>query len=160
MDARLTAHTSDQRMEVRVNVAKQTVDILSNGEIVKSWPVSTSKFGLGFEPGSFKTPTGKFRIADKIGEGADPWTVFKNRLPTGKIASPDSEDDGVLTRILWLDGLDPDNPNTKERFIYFHGTNQEDQIGMPASHGCIRLRNNDVVEFFSMVPTGTPVFIA
>ena len=150
----------DQRLKIRVHVAKQTVDLLSNDEIVKSWPISTSQFGLGFEPGSFKTPTGRFRIADKIGDGAPPWMVFKNRLPTGTIASPASEEDGVLTRILWLEGLDPANANTKDRFIYFHGTNQEDRIGMPASHGCIRLRNTDVVELFSMVPLGTPVFIA
>ena len=149
METEPTPHPPiDQRLKIRVHVAKQTVDLLSNDEIVKSWPISTSQFGLGFEPGSFKTPPGRFRM------------VFKNRLPTGTIASPASEEDGVLTRILWLEGLDPANANTKDRFIYFHGTNQEDRIGMPASHGCIRLRNTDVVELFSMVPLGTPVFIA
>ena len=150
----------DPNLEIRVHVAKQTVDLLSNGEIVKSWPISTSQFGLGSEPGSFKTPTGRFRIAEKIGDGALPWSVFKSRVATGEIASPDSEEDGVLTRILWLEGLDPENANTKSRFIYIHGTNQEDRIGTPASHGCIRFRNNDVVEFFSMVPVGTRVIIA
>ena len=156
-----TTHASvDQNLELRVHVAAQSVDLLLNGEIVKSWPISTSKFGLGFEPGSFKTPTGRFRIAEKIGEGSAPWTIFKSRVPTGEIASPGSEEDGVLTRILWLEGLDPENSNTKDRFIYIHGTNQEDRIGNPASHGCIRLRNNDVIDFFSIVPVGTLVNIA
>jgi len=147
-------------VEIRVDVAKQTIHLLSKGEIVKSWPVSTSQFGLGFEPGSFKTPTGRFRIAEKIGDGALPWAAFKNRLPTGKMGSPDSGEDGVLTRILWIEGLDPENANTKDRFIYIHGTNQEDRIGSPASHGCIRLRNSDVMELFSLVPAGTPLSIA
>ena len=150
----------DPNLEIRVHVAKQKADLLSNGEIVKSWPISTSQFGLGFEPGSFKTPTGRFRIAEKIGDGAIPWSVFKSRVATGEIASANSEEDGVLTRILWLEGLDPENSNTKNRFIYIHGTNQEDRIGTPASHGCIRLRNSDIVEFFSMVPVGARVIIA
>ena len=155
-----TQPPSAQNLEVRVHVAKQTADLLSNGEIVKSWPISTSKFGLGFEPGSFKTPTGRFRVAEKFGEGAPLWAVFKNRVHTGAIASPGTEEDGVLSRILWLEGLDPANANTKDRFIYFHGTNQEDRIGTPASHGCIRLSNSDIVEFFSRVPLGTLTTIA
>lgn len=145
--------------EIHVDVARQTLDLLSNGEIVKSWAASTSKFGLGFEPGSFKTPTGRFRVAEKIGSGSPLWAVFKSRKPTGEIASPGGEDDGVLTRILWLEGSEPENANTKERFIYIHGTNREDLIGSPASHGCIRLRNSDVAELFSLVPQGSPVYI-
>ena len=145
---------------LRVDVAQQTLHLLSNGGLVKSWPVSTSKYGLGTEPGSFRTPLGRFRICGKIGEGAPPWSVFKSRLPTGEIADPGGELDGVLTRILWLEGLDESNRNTRERYIYIHGTNQEDRIGQPASHGCIRLRNRDVLELFSMVPEGTEVEIA
>ncbi len=144
---------------LRVDVAQQTLHLLSNGVLVKSWPVSTSKFGLGSEPGSFRTPLGKFRIYGKIGEGAPPWSVFKSRLPTGEIAIPGGEEDGVLTRILWLDGLEDSNRNTRERYIYIHGTNQEELIGQPASHGCIRLRNRDVMELFSMVPEGAGVEI-
>jgi lipoprotein-anchoring transpeptidase ErfK/SrfK len=81
-------------------------------------------------------------------------------VATGDIASSGGSEDGVLTRILWLDGMELHNANTKDRFIYIHGTNQEDQIGSPASHGCIRLRNNDVIELFSLVPQGSPVTIA
>jgi len=146
--------------ELRVDVATQTVQLLRDGEVVKSWPVSTSRFGLGFEPGSFKTPTGRFSVAEKIGAGAPLWAEFKSRQPTGRLGEPGGESDGVLTRILWLAGLDPENANTRERYIYFHGTNREDLIGTPASHGCVRLRNEDMAELFDLVPEGTPVVIA
>ncbi len=147
-------------IEIHVEVAEQTLHLLSNGKIVKSWPVSTSAFGLGFEPGSFRTPTGRFRVAEKIGHDAPDWAVFKARVPTGEIACPGGESDEVLTRILRLEGLDSENGNTWDRYIYIHGTNQEDRIGFPASHGCIRLRNADVKELFSMIPAGTSLTIA
>ena len=146
--------------ELRVDVATQTVQLLRDGETVKSWPVSTSRFGLGFEPGSFKTPTGRFSVAEKSGAGAPLGAECKSRQPTGRLAEPGGESDGVLTRILWLSGLDPENANTRERYIYFHGTNREDLIGTPASHGCVRLRNEDMAELFDLVPEGTPVVIA
>lgn len=145
---------------LRVEVARQALYLLSNGAVVKSWPVSTSKFGLGSEPGSFKTPLGRFRICEKIGHEAPAWSVFKSRMSTGEIAAPGGDEDGVLSRILWLDGLEESNRNTLGRYIYIHGTNQEHLIGQPASHGCIRLCNGDVMELFSMVPVGTEVEIA
>ena len=145
---------------MRVDVATQTASLVQNGETLKIWPVSTSRFGLGFEPGSFKTPTGRFAVTEKIGAGAPLWAEFKSRQPTGRLAEPGGESDGVLTRILWLEGLDPENANTRERYIYFHGTNREDLVGTPASHGCVRLRNEDMVELFDLVPEGTPVVIA
>lgn len=146
--------------QIRVDTAGQTLHLLSNGAPVKSWPVSTSKFGIGFGAGSFKTPAGRFRIVEKIGGAAAPWAEFQSRLPTGRIAKPGGDQDAILSRILWLDGLDDSNANTKARMIYIHGTNQEDLIGQPASHGCIRLRNADVCELFALVPAGTPVLIA
>jgi len=145
---------------LRVDVARQTLHFLLNGVAVKSWPVSTSKFGLGAEPGSMKTPLGKFRICEKFGGDAPAWAVFKSRQPTGEIAAPGGEEDGVLSRILWLEGLEEANRNTKDRYIYIHGTNQEHLVGEPASHGCIRLRNEDVIELFALVPPGTGVEIA
>ena len=155
-----TEHPSNPGYSLRVDVARQALHLLLNGVVVKSWPVSTSKFGLGTEPGSFKTPLGRFRICEKAGEEAPPWSVFKSRLLTGEIATPGGDQDGVLTRILWLEGLDEANRNTRDRFIYIHGTNQEHLIGQPASHGCIRLGNREVMELFSMVPVGTEVEIA
>lgn len=99
-------------------------------------------------------------MAEKIGAGAPLWAEFKSRQPTGRISEPGGETDGVLTRILWLQGLDPENANTRDRYIYFHGTNREDLIGTPASHGCVRLRNGDMAELFDLVAEGTTVVIA
>jgi lipoprotein-anchoring transpeptidase ErfK/SrfK len=147
------------QLSISISVPAQRLDLLENGIVVASWPVSTSRFGLGTEPGSYRTPTGRFVIADAIGADAEPWTVFKSRVPTGEIASPGGEEDGVLTRILWLDGRDADNTNTRDRYIYIHGTNQESLIGTPASHGCVRMRNSDIVDLFAQVGPGTAVDI-
>ncbi len=106
-----------------------------------------------------KTPTGRFRVAEKIGEGMPVGTVFKSRRPIKATKKLLREEDLVMTRILWLDGLEPGNANTHSRYIYIHGTNHEECIGEPASHGCIRMRNADLVELFEQVTTGTPVVI-
>ena len=133
----------------------QKLSLLSDkGETIASYPISTSKFGLGVEEGSFRTPTGRFQISDKIGEGEPAWMSFKGRVPTGMIASSGGEEDLILSRILWLHGIDPDNANTRDRYIYIHGTNQEEQIGKQASHGCIRLLNLDMIELFNRVKIG------
>jgi len=142
-----------------VDVPRQEAGLLKGGVVTASWKVSTSRFGLGTEEGSFRTPIGRFRICEKIGDGVPLWSIFKSRIPTGAIALPGGEEDLVLTRILWLEGLDPDNANTRGRYIYFHGTNREDLIGTPASHGCIRLRNGEMVDLFDRVEEGTPVEI-
>jgi len=142
-----------------VDVATQTLRVMDGPTLAAEFPVSTSRFGLGSEEGSFRTPTGHFVIRDKIGDGAPPWTIFRARRDTGDIAPPGGEEDFVLTRILTLDGLDPDNANTLDRFVYIHGTNQEDLIGSPASHGCVRLRNADMIALHDMVAPGTPVTI-
>lgn len=106
-----------------------------------------------------KTPTGRFRIAEKIGAGMPLGTVFKARQPVKVTKAMLRDEDLVMTRILWLDGLDPGNANTHERFIYIHGTNHEEKLGEPASHGCIRMRGADLVELFERVEVGTPVAI-
>jgi L,D-transpeptidase YbiS len=142
-----------------VDVNHQRVDLLEDGVATAFWDVSTSKFGLGSEEGGFRTPTGRFRICEKIGAGAPLWSVFKGRVATGTIATPGGDEDLILTRILWLEGLEPENANTRDRYIYFHGTNQENLIGSPASHGCIRLRNADIADLFDRVEVGIPVEI-
>ena len=142
-----------------VDVASQTLRVMAGRKVAAEFPVSTSKFGLGFEEGSYRTPTGKFRIARKIGGSAAPWTIFRARKNTGRLARPGGDEDLVLTRILTLDGLERRNANTLSRFVYIHGTNQEDLIGTPASHGCVRLRNSDMVSLHRMVQAGTPVRI-
>lgn len=150
-------------LRIEVSVARQSLRLFERDELLKEYPVSTSRHGIGFEEGSFKTPLGAFQVAEKIGHTA-PWgTVFKSRQPVGVWTPDRGRTDGagdlVLTRILWLDGLDPDNGSTLARYIYIHGTNHEDLIGSPASMGCVRMRNDDVIELFDLVPEGTPVSI-
>jgi lipoprotein-anchoring transpeptidase ErfK/SrfK len=145
--------------EVLVDVTTQTLRVTEGTEVLAEFPVSTSRFGLGCEEGSYRTPTGRFVIREKIGAHAPAWSIFRSRQPTGEIAQPGGEEDHVLSRVLTLDGLDPENSNTLARFVYIHGTNQEDLIGSPASHGCVRLRNADMVALHEMVSVGTPVTI-
>ena len=144
---------------IRISIRDQRLIVTRDGEEVRSYPISSSRFGIGTEEGSMKTPLGNFRIAEKIGDGAAPGTIFKSRVPLRpEDPLPDTED-FVTTRILWLDGLDEDNANTRDRFIYIHGTKHEDKMGIPDSHGCIRMRNADVVELFDLVDETTQVVI-
>ncbi len=146
-------------MALRVEVNSQRMFLIYSGLIDREYEISTSRFGLGCEEGSLKTPLGHFVIAEKFGDFAPPGTIFRARRPTGEIALPGGEEDLVLTRILWLAGLDSENANTHERYIYIHGTNQEHLIGQPASHGCIRMRNAEIIVLYDLVPAGTPVEI-
>jgi L,D-transpeptidase YbiS len=145
--------------EVHVSLADQTLELRERGEVLRSYPISGSAFGVGHEEGSLKTPSGAFIINEKIGDDAPLGAVFKSREPTGELGAPDDPDDLVQTRILWLHGLESHNANTRDRYIYIHGTNHESEIGRPASHGCIRMRNEDVAELFAQVEQGTQVFI-
>lgn len=144
---------------IRVSIAAQRLDLLENEEVVASYPVSTSRFGLGSDAGSFKTPLGRFRVAEKIGDGYPVGTIFRGRVPLAPNEPPPTTDDLILTRILWLDGREAHNANTRERFIYIHGTRHEDRIGEPDSHGCVRMKSGDLLALFDRVPTGTEVVI-
>jgi L,D-transpeptidase YbiS len=149
----------EPKWKIVVSVPSQEALVYCEGRLLARFAISTSRYGLGTLEGSFCTPLGRFRIAEKIGDGAPAWAVFRGRIPTGEIALPGGEEDLVLTRIFWLEGLDAENANTKERYIYFHGTNQESDIGRPASHGCVRLKNDDMIELFNLVPVGAEVEI-
>ncbi|PYI90980.1 MAG: murein L,D-transpeptidase [Verrucomicrobia bacterium] len=146
--------------KIRISVRRQELVLKSGRKKLAEYPISTSRFGLGSKEGSFKTPTGKFRIADKIGDGMPAGTVFKSRRPVKATKKLLREEDLVMTRILWLEGLERRNANTHDRYIYIHGTNHEEKIGTPASHGCIRMKNADLLELFERVAVGTPVEIA
>ncbi len=150
---------SDSALKVVVSVSDQMLRILRGGYVEAEYPVSTSKYGVGSEEGSYKTPVGRFRIFEKMGDDAPPGAIFIGRQLTGEIAPQGGEGDHILTRILWLDGCEPSNANTLERYIYLHGTNQEALIGTPASHGCIRLRANDIIELYAKLDRGTPMEI-
>ena len=147
------------RTKIDVSVRDQRLILTRDGEKLRSYPISTSRFGIGTEEGSMKTPLGNFRIAEKIGDSAAPGTIFKARVALGPDDPLPETEDLITSRILWLDGMDEENGNTRERFIYIHGTKHEDEIGMPASHGCIRMRNDDMIELFELVNETTQVVI-
>lgn len=138
--------------------------------LIRQYPVSTAANGAGEQNGSYCTPRGRHRIAEKIGAGEALYSAFKSRQPTGEIWTPalDAEQPGrdwILTRILWLEGLEPGRNqggtvDSHARYIYIHGTNEEHRIGTPASHGCVRMRNPDVAELFDLVEVGTEVRIS
>lgn len=146
---------------LQVSVPDQEVRLYEDGKLIATFPASTSKFGLGTEEGSNKTPLGSFRICEKYGAQAPNGTIFKGRKALGTWSPQDeTQSDLVLTRILRLESNEPDLQNTYMRYIYFHGTNQEELIGSPASHGCIRLKNEDISLLFPQVPVGTSVHIS
>ena len=147
-------------LHIRVSLADQALYLQKGEQVLRQYTVSTSKFGPGTEEGSYKTPLGSFQICEKFGDEAPAHTIFRSRLPDG-LWDPDqpSSKDLVLTRILRLEGLDPDNLNTYDRYIYIHGTNHESDLGSPASQGCIRMSNADVIDLYDRTPTGTPVTI-
>ena len=147
------------RAKIGISIRDQRLTIEHDDGTVRSYPISSSRFGLGAEEGSLKTPLGRFRIGKKIGHGMPPGTIFRSRVPLQPEEPLPQTEDLVTSRILWLDGLDEENANTKDRFIYIHGTRHEDKIGQPDSHGCIRMRNADVIDLFDLVEEGTPVVI-
>jgi len=150
----------DTQHRIVVSTREQKLALLDRGNVVAIYPVSTSKFGLGDWRGSRFTPLGKLQIAQKIGDNAPSGAVFKDRLRTGEIVAPDSPGrDPIVTRILWLRGLEAQNANAFSRDIYIHGTPEERRIGAPASYGCIRMRSTDVVQLYNTVGVGAAVTI-
>ena len=138
--------------------------------LIRQYPVSTAANGAGEANGSYCTPRGRHRIAEKIGAGVALYSAFKARQPTGEIWTPELDAanpgrDWILTRILWLEGLEPGRNqggtvDTYHRYIYIHGTHEEHKIGTPASHGCIRMKNADMAALFELVAVGTAVSIS
>jgi len=147
-------------MVLEISIAAQRLRLMEGGKCLAEYTISTAANGPGFEEGSYCTPTGRFVIAEKFGSGEPLGTIFKARQPVGIWNGERVADDLVLTRILWLDGLDPENANTHERYIYIHGTNQEEKLGSPASCGCIRMSNVEIAELFDRVKVGDEVVIA
>ena len=161
--------------------SKQILFLISKGAAIFSYPISTSKFGIGNENDSFKTPPGLHYIADKIGENMPKTTIFKGRKPLANnltLADLDlpantdirnehfaTHDDVITSRILWLkgheDGINKgDNIDSYSRYIYIHGTAHEDKIGTADSHGCVRMNNDDIIELFDNTFVNMPVLIA
>jgi len=165
--SRLTPPAGDP--SIYVDVTNQRLILFMGDTAVRQYAISTSKVGTGGEENSGSTPLGRHRVAEKFGDGAPLGTIFRSRESTGEIAAiitdpTDVEEDLVLTRILWLEGMEPGvnrgpGVDSKERYIYIHGTNEEGLIGTPASHGCVRMRNADVVDLYDRVPLATEVWI-
>jgi len=158
-------------MRIRISISRQTLELCgSDGRVLQCWPVSTADRGVGEVSGSYCTPRGEHVVRAKIGAGQAENTVFVRRRPTGELYSPDLEAahpgrDWILTRILWLSGCEPGrnrlgNVDTMRRYIYIHGSPDSATMGVPGSHGCVRMRNADIVELFDRVPVGTPVTIS
>ena len=151
---------SPASIEVLISVADQKLALLHDGGLVGKYRVSTSKFGLGDSFYSYKTPSGKLRVCEKIGGTLGPGTVIRHRSATGEVLKANAPGrDPIVTRILWLEGLENQNRNAKARGIYIHGTPEERTLGEPKSWGCIRMRSSDVMTLFSNVPVGTQVSI-
>ncbi len=150
----------DTKHTIVISVPEQRMIVMEDGRPIAQYRVSTSKFCLSDRPGSCGTPLGQLEIARKIGGNAPYGAVFKNQRPTGEIVRPDAPGrDPIVSRILWLKGLEAQNRNAFSRYIYIHGTAAERQIGTPASYGCIRMRSADVIELYNLVGVGTKVDI-
>lgn len=144
---------------LQISIDDQVLRLLEQGKLLDEYPISTAEKGMGFDLGSNRTPTGRFRISEKIGGDQPLGTIFKARQPVGLWDGVNLDGDLILSRILRLEGLDSENRNTLERYIYIHGTNREDQIGKPSSHGCIRMCNTDMVALYDRVNVGDVVVI-
>ena len=153
--------TPDTRHRIVVSIPEQRLALLEDNVLVTTYPISTSKFAISDAPGSRGTPLGELEIAKKIGDSAPSGMVFKDRRPTGEVLVPDAPGrDPIVTRILWLRGLEGQNANAYGRYIYIHGTPEERNIGKPASYGCIRMRSRDVIQLYDVVGWGAKVTIA
>jgi len=154
---------------IEINVQLQTMSVLVNDTCIKNYAISTAKNGVGEVKGSEQTPRGWHIIRAKIGKGSPANTIFIKRRPTGELYSPDlrkafPQRDWILTRIFWLSGLEVGknrlgNVDTMRRYIYIHGTPDDVKMGEIGSRGCIRMRNEDIINLFELIPVGTRVLI-
>ena len=155
--------------KIEISIPEQSLQLYDDGREVRRYSVSTSRNGPGERQGSFCTPRGEHIVRAKIGAGQPVRTVFINRRPTGEIWTPELAErfpgrDWILTRILWLSGREVGRNrlgevDTMRRYVYIHGSPEIVEMGKPGSIGCIRMRNQDVVELFERVPAGTEVSI-
>ena len=158
--ALLSPRAATAAPSIVVSVPDQTLALVDKGVVTARFPVSTSKFGLGDRPNTFATPLGSMEIASKIGGNAPMGAVFKSRKLTGEILPPNARGrDPIVTRILWLRGLEKGNARAFSRNIYIHGTPVEKLIGRPVSYGCIRMRSRDVASLFGAVSVRTRVAV-
>ena len=154
---------------IEVSISEQRLYLINNGNVIRSYPISSSAYGEGQIENSFKTPLGKHEVKTKIGTNVSKYQFFVSREHISQKVeiiheAIDSPDDFITTRIMWLSGMKEGfnkggNVDSFNRFIYIHGTHEEGLIGEKASHGCIRMLNHDVLELFRIIPTKTAVNI-
>lgn len=155
---------------ISISVSEQQLALIEEGQVLHQYPVSTAKNGVGEKKNSGQTPRGEHIVRAKIGDGLPLNSVFVARRPTGEIYSPALADqyperDWILTRILWLSGCELGKNrlgdcDTMQRYVYIHGTPDTEPMGQPLSHGCIRMRNTDLVELFDLISPGINVLIS
>ena len=158
-----------KKKRIDIDLSRQSLRLFQGRKLLREYKVSTAEKGAGEQNGSYQTPRGRHKVRAMIGRGAPNGTVFVSRRSTGEVYTPAlraryPERDWILTRILWLSGLEPGknrlrNVDTMRRYIYLHGTPEETRLGKPGSHGCVRMANRDIVELFDLVQPYTEVEI-
>ena len=147
--------------DIYISARDQKMAVFEHGEVLAKYRISTSKFGLGDSQGSYKTPLGTLWVCNKIGANLPLGAVIRHRNATGEVLSPNAPGrDPIVTRVIWLSGLEPQNRNAYARCIYIHGTPEERSLGKPASYGCIRMRSKDVADLYKLVQVGTHITIS
>ena len=146
--------------EIVVSVPDQQLAVIDRGKMISKYPISTSKFGLGDGSGSYRTPLGVLFVSAKFGDHLPAGAVIKNRASTGEIVDPNAPGrDAIVSRVIWLRGLEQQNHGARDRCIYIHGTPEERLLGRPASFGCIRMRSRDVIALYDLAHIGMHVTI-
>ena len=143
-----------------VSVPDQVLALVDRGKLIARYSISTSKFGTGDSNASYRTPLGTLFVSAKIGDRLPSGAVIKNRIPTGETVAVDAPGrDAIVSRVIWLRGMETQNQKARDRCIYIHGTPEERRIGNPASFGCIRMRSRDIIDLYDRVHIGTHVLI-
>jgi lipoprotein-anchoring transpeptidase ErfK/SrfK len=143
-----------------VSVPDQVLAFVDRGKLIARYSISTSKFGTGDSNASYRTPLGTLFVSAKIGDRLPSGAVIKNRIPTGETVAVDAPGrDAIVSRVIWLRGMETQNQKARDRCIYIHGTPEERRIGNPASFGCIRMRSRDIIDLYDRVHIGTHVTI-
>jgi lipoprotein-anchoring transpeptidase ErfK/SrfK len=143
-----------------VSVPDQVLALVDRGKLIARYSISTSKFGTGDSASSYRTPLGTLFVSAKVGDRLPAGAVIKNRIPTGEMVAVDAPGrDAIVSRVIWLRGMETQNQKARDRCIYIHGTPEERRIGNPASFGCIRMRSRDVIDLYDRVHIGTHVVI-
>ena len=147
--------------EIVISVPDQKLAVVDRGRLISKFPISTSKFGLGDGNGTYRTPLGVLFVSAKFGDHLPAGSVIKNRVPTGEIVNPNAPGrDAIVSRVIWLRGMEQQNHSARDRCIYIHGTPEERLIGRPASFGCIRMRSRDVITLYDYAHIGMHVTIS